>query len=292
MKLSPVLLDYLAANKKLSLPGIGTFYLEGSYDPDFDGKKPNTAHNISFRQEKVEKFDESVISFVAKETGKMTVLAESDLISQLDDVMHYLNTGKPYFFAGFGTLTRKQTGVFNFHPEKFTSLLEKKKEKEIPITEKNIVPQSYIDTSSTGRKSMKPALITIGLLLIAIAATVWFYLKNQETETQHVEEVTESAELAPGSTVVQTDSASTTTAPNTQQPSPPGTYTYVLETTKEPRASKRFNQLKSINWPVELEVVDSMNKRIVMKLPAAGADTSRIKDSLRVLSGKPVFIVR
>ncbi|ODT35557.1 MAG: hypothetical protein BGN92_00735 [Sphingobacteriales bacterium 41-5] len=288
VKLSPILSKFLAANKQLSLPGIGTFYSDGAYNIDGDEKKADILSNVTFKREKVTKADEELIDFITKETGKMRVLATSDLSSQLEDVSQYLNSGKPYFFTGIGTLTRKQNGDFDFHPQKYGSSAESKK--ETPITEKNYVPKSYIDGVPRSGKNIKPAIIIITLSLIAIAATVLFYLKSQEKQGENEEIVAEDAKVQPSTTL-----ADTATSVGKDRVSPPansasGVYTYVLEIAKEPRASKRFNQLKTINWPVELENVDSVNKRIVMKLNSP--DTTRMKDSLRILSGRKVWISR
>lgn len=291
MKLSPVLSRFLAANKQLSLPGIGTFYSEGAYSPDVDSKKPAMLNNVTFRQENVEKVDDGLIDFISKDTGKMKVLAESDLSSQLGDVLTFINTGKPYFFAGIGTLAKKQNGSFEFFPEKYSPVQEKKKERDVPITEKNFVPQSYIDNTKAHRRSARPAIIIIILSLIAIGATVWFYMKNQEPAVKEPETVASAdteQQVVTDSNITKRDSSITPVSTVTSA----NTYTYILEEAKEPRASKRFNQLKQINWPVELEVVDSTYKRIVMKLPRAGVDTARIKDSLRVLNGRRVFIAQ
>lgn len=291
MKLAPTLAKYLSANKQVSLPGLGTFSLQNAYDPDYDGKRPVATNSVSFVSEKIESADDDLIEYIAKETGKMKVLASSDLSSQLGDVITYLNSGKPYFFQGIGTLTRKVNGEYDFFPERFSMATDKKKEKEIPITEKNIVPQTYIDNTKVRSKSAKPAIIIITLSLIAIAATVWFYLKSTEDKTStSVEETTEEQASEPGTTQVPDTAAAKTNA--TANAPASNTYTYVLEVAKEPRASKRFSQLKTINWPVELEVVDSTTKRIIMKLPVAGNDSTRVKDSLSALSGRKVFIAR
>lgn len=286
MKLAPVLVKYLTENKTLSLPGIGTFTSESAYDPDYDGKKAAPANKITFNPEKVEAADAGLVDFIAKETGKMRVLASSDLSSQLEDAIQFIITGKPYFFPGIGTLTQKIDGSLDFSPEKYTQAHERKK--EIPITEKNTVPQTYIDGNNKKRGSLRPALTIITLALIAIAATVWFYMKNAEDQKAATQDITESDTSGVAITLPVDSNAlkSSATAPSGSAT----TYTYVLEVAKEPRASKRFNQLQTINWPVELEVIDSLHKRIVMKLPIAGSDSARIKDSLSVLSGRKVFI--
>ncbi|MGN7785185.1 hypothetical protein ACTJIJ_11685 [Niabella sp. 22666] len=289
MKLAPVLAQYLATHKVLSLPGLGTFHADNTYNPEVDySKKGASLLDISFEQTKVSQFDEALIDFVSQETGKMKVLAESDLQSQIEGATNFLNTGKPYFLAGIGTLTKKMDGSFEFHKEKFLHT-EKEKKKPVPITEKNSVPQSYIDESRKPRKT-KPAAIIAAICLVAVAAVIWFYTQNKEKNDGNIEEV-----VATGNSTA-TPSAGDNAAPVAPQPAavtpPSDSYKYVLEMAKQPRASKRFNQLKTIKWPIEMETADSVNYKLFIKLPIAGADTTRIKDSLSALSGRKVWIER
>jgi hypothetical protein len=295
VKLFPVLSKFLAANHHLSLPGIGTFYSESEHPDDLDGKRVVILNNVTFSQEKIDAFDEELIEFVSKETGKMKVLALSDLSSQLDDVRQFMNTGKPYFFTGIGTLAKKPDGNFEFFAGKYTHHTDRKKENEISGTGTDFAPHIYIDEPETERRKSTSVLIIIFIILIlgAIGAAAWYYLKNKEAVKNQTEDITTNTEnLSPSilekdsNTAVLPDTiANTNTPPNISD-----TYTYILETVTEPRATKRFNQLKNINWSVELEVIDSVNKRIVMKLPRADADTTRIIDSLSALSGRKVFI--
>ncbi len=289
MKLAPVLAQYLATHKVLSLPGLGTFHADNTYNPEVDySKKGSTLLDISFEQTKVPGLDEELVNFVSKETGKMKILAESDIRSQTEGVIDFLNTGKPYFLAGIGTLTKKMNGSFEFHKEKFVHT-EKEKKKPVPITEKNSVPQSYIDETRKPRKT-KPAAIIGGICLVAVAAVIWFYSQNKERNDGNIEEVTTSANSAA------TPPAGDSVAPATPKPATTATlsdsYRYVLEIAKQPRASKRFNQLKTINWPIEMETADSVSYKLFIKLPVANADTTRIKDSLSALSGRKVWIER
>jgi hypothetical protein len=287
MKLAPVLAQYLATHKVLSLPGLGTFHADNTYNPEVDySKKGASLLDISFEQTKVSQFDEALIDFVSQETGKMKVLAESDLQSQIEGATNFLNTGKPYFLAGIGTLTKKMDGSFEFHKEKFLHT-EKEKKKPVPITEKNSVPQSYIDESRKPRKT-KPAAIIGAICLVAVAAVIWFYSQNKEKNDGNIEEVitTSNSTATPSAG----DSASRTTPKPVAATPPSDGYKYILEITKQPRASKRFNQLKTIKWPIEMETADSVSYKLFIKLPAANADTTRIKDSLSALSGRKVWI--
>ncbi|SDD16216.1 hypothetical protein SAMN04487894_106229 [Niabella drilacis] len=286
VKLASLLAQYLLAHKQLSLPGLGVFYADNNGDPEYPA--------IRFEQQPVDGFDESIVDFVSSETGKMRVLAISDLNSQLEDAVRFLNTGKPYLFTGIGTLLKKADGSYDFVPN--TAPLPPRK-KDVPITERNTVPQSYIEEKPGNGRSKKPAIIIIVLAVIAIAATIWFYSKTGEPS--NVSEVSETTEPSP---VKNTPSPDTTGNQAPQQgntgnsgvapaaTATPGITTYVLEITKEPRASRRYNQLKKISWPVELEKVDSLQYAIIMRLNTALPDTAKVRDSLTAISGRKVTI--
>jgi hypothetical protein len=289
VKLAPVLVKYLAAHKQLDLPGLGSFYLENKYNSEEESKKNPDGSNITFEQKKIDKVDNNLIEFITKETGKMKVLAFSDLQSQLDDVIQFLNTGKPYTINGIGTLFQTQTGAFEFNSEN-NPVIEKRKEPQ--ITERNTVPQSYIDESYKKKRTNTPTIIILLLALIAIAATVWLYVRMVNTDKQRVVKETPNTTttvvpqpVAPkASDSIKHDTVPSQGALNVNY------YTYILETAIEPRATKRFLQLRKLNWPVELETSDSVTFKIIMKLPKAGSDSTKIKDSLRVLSGKNITI--
>lgn len=283
VKLAPILSKYLAENKQLNLPGIGSFFYETDSTLVDDGTNKESV-NIRYKNEKINIFDDDLIDYVSKETGKMKVLATSDLESQLEDVVQYLNTGKVYLLSGIGSLITKPDGTGLIFEAIKSGVSEKKKVQE--SIEKKIVPQAFIEEKISGKKKNHSALIIMFLALIAIGATIWFYVKNSEINPTEEDTQTESTVQKPASDKVKNDSATV----NKPAPNPSNTYTYVIETAINPRASKRFNQLKSLNWPVALETKDSVIYKIVMKLPVAGADTTRIKDSLFVLSGKRVII--
>lgn len=285
MKLSPILSRFLIENKKLGLPGIGTFYAEEATVSDPDNRKGSPAIEIRYKDEKVKVFSQELVDFVAKETGKMKVLAASDLASQLDDVIQYLNTGKIYLLQGIGSLiTKPDNSGYYFEPE--TSLTAAKK-KEPVVVEKAAIPQAYIDESPSSSKSKKQGIIIALLTLLAVAATVWFYLKKDNNDSGLTREETTSS-VTPA--IADTLKKEETKAPASATIGSTGFYRYILETTQQPRASKRFSQLKTFGWAVELETTDSVNYRIVMKLPAAGADTIKVKDSLSRLYGKKVSL--
>lgn len=291
MKLAPVLASFLAQNKKLNLKGLGTFSADTLYDPeDGHNKKGSQLLSIQFEQHKVSGFDDDLIDFVAKETGKMRVLAESDLSSQLEGVTDFLNTGKPYFINGIGSLTRKSDGSIEFHQEKFQHTEKKKPE---PLTEKNSIPSAY-ESGNGKRNKTRSALVILALCALAVVAAIWFYVKNSEKEQQSLEDVTAETpkDITADTRKIDTPFDTSKSEPKAVASVSSDYYKYILEITQQPRASKRYGQLKKINWPVEMETADSVNYTLFLKLPAANADTTRIKDSLSALSGKKVWIGR
>ena len=71
-----------------------------------------------------------------------------------------------------------------------------------------------------------------------------------------------------------------------------GTYKFVIErTANKGRALRRYNQLKEIGTTIKMDTKDSTSFSLYFVLPATPADTSRIKDSLRIWYGRrQVFV--
>lgn len=287
MKLSPQLSKYLNYNKSLSLPGLGVFTVAGNAAAPTDDSSTNMPYSIvNFEEKKVTGFDNNLVEFIAKETGRMKTLTASDLESQLQDVVLILNSGKPYFFPGIGTITKRPLqGSYDFVPDTAPPLKEKRK--EVTSNEKYKIPQAYIDNTKTRSKNKKSGIAILVVTLLAIAATLWFYLNSNSSADQETVHTADTAVNASSHIADSVISRPNTTVHTSAQNN---FYKYILEIAAKPRAERRFAQLKKIQWPVELETIDSTTFKIVMKLPAANADTTKIKDSLSVLSGRKVFI--
>lgn len=287
MRLAPLLIKYLTENKTLRLPGLGIFHADSTYDPDVDySKKGTSLLNISFEQATVTAFDSELIDFISQQTGKMRVLAESDLASELDAIITFLNTGKPYYIEGIGTITKRLDGTFEFHQAKHQ---HNERKKNIPITERHYIPQAYIDETRKTRNK-KPAIVIVILCLLAVAATVWFYLKSTEESRSNLEEASFNGKNTGDEVVTILPSQDSLVQSSTPAVATSQGYRFILEVAQEPRASKRYNQLKSLNWPVNIETKDSVNYKLYIEYQDTHIDTTRIKDSLSVLSGKKVWI--
>lgn len=117
MKISVLVAQYFYQNKRLNLPGIGTFYLDVAVDVQIiDKNSHDLLDHIHFAQKNIARPDEELIDFIRKHTGKIRPLAESDLETFVADGKLMLNIGKPFHIEGIGTLQKNREGVYEFTP--------------------------------------------------------------------------------------------------------------------------------------------------------------------------------
>jgi hypothetical protein len=117
LKISVLVAQYFYQNKRLNLPGIGTFYLDVAVDVQIiDKNSHDLLDHIHFAQKNITRPDEELIDFIRKHTGKIRPLAESDLETFVADGKLMLNIGKPFHIEGIGTLQKNREGVYEFTP--------------------------------------------------------------------------------------------------------------------------------------------------------------------------------
>jgi len=224
----------------------------------------------------------------------MKALAAADLASHLQLSEQFLNIGKPFAFEGIGIVAKGKNGELEFTP--ITVLTEKVKEYKTKETELSSLKEqtagdyeSFLSPSKSNFGWKKPV---VGFFLICgIGGTIWGgyeISKRSKPRKSNAIESSITATVLPfvdSSVVPEKDTITTisTTLPVDRN------YKYVLEVAKSKRAFKRYNQLKAIQWNVELETQDSVQYKLVMLLPAV-ADTSKTIDSLTVMTGKKVYI--
>lgn len=193
MKLAPVLSQFLYAHKKLVLVGMGTFLIDADQNAEECTRQNNS---ISFLNNPSLKDDDSLISFISSETGKMKALAASDLHTFLELSMQFLNIGKPFKLEGIGTLVKNKNGRLDFTPG--TAGNEKNKEHQ----NKELTATSYTEESFTGYTNLysksakkvfwkKPVLIC--LLIVSVGLAIWagnIVYKKSKTAASHETEKT------------------------------------------------------------------------------------------------------
>ena len=299
MKLAPLLAQFLYSHKRLDLPGIGTFLLETSLMEEADSKQGRSSRqaDITFESNPLLKEAPDLIQYISSQTGKIRALAAADLDSHLSLIQQFVNIGKPFLLEGIGSLVKIRSGEYAFSsgeilPEKMSTYTAR----EISAT--SSTSESFSDykkpmNTGTATNWRKPAVIL--LILAGIGLAVWggytvykrTTAKNRSAkkEDEVLTAKKDETVLVPGTTRQHIDTSSKTVSNTT-----PGNYRFVLETANAQRAFDRYARLKAFQWDVRMETKDSLTYQLFMILPASPADTSRMIDSLSMLSGRRVYI--
>jgi len=294
VKIPSLLAQYFYSNQRLELPGLGSFLLDASALSALQHSKLRTAvlEGVSFETNLSLKESPDLIAFIAEKTGKMMPLASADLESHLQLAQQFLNMGKPFSFEGIGILSRVKPGEYEFTPISVST--EKIKDfntTNIASTETKVEPasqyESFLSSAKTKFEWKKPVIGV--MLLCGVGLTIWGgYVISQKKNKAIVHTAAEKIipEVIAADSLQKADSiiplVQTTVAPETN-------YKYVLEIAKSKRAFKRYNQLKTIRWKVQMETEDSIQYKLYMLLPSM-ADTTRTIDSLTVMTGRKVYI--
>ncbi|RYG41068.1 MAG: hypothetical protein EOO01_25965 [Chitinophagaceae bacterium] len=294
VKIPSLLAEYFYSKQRLELPGIGIFTVDDSSLQSLQTTKQRTAvlEGTQFESKLSAKETPELISFIAEKTGKMKALASSDLSSHLELAMQFLNMGKPYLFEGIGILTKAKAGEFEFTPvavsmellrEHTTASVTTNASKE----EKPDKYDSFLTAPKTNFEWKKPVIA--GILLCGLGFAVWggyvISQKNKKNKPVSTEQMAAVMETLPVDTMAIKD---TVTQIDQATLRPDTAFKYVLEVAKSKRAFKRYNQLREINWKVQLETQDSVQYKLFMVLPSI--DTAKTMDSLTAMTGRRVYI--
>lgn len=284
MKLTSLLTQYLYANNRLDLPGIGTFLLDPAAMELLEGSKQRTQvpEGISFENNPSIKESPDLIAYISAQSGKMKALAMSDLDSHLELAQQFLNIGKPFTFDGIGTLVKVKVGEFRFTPIAFTTERTRSHSKETGRL--SAKEDSFLSPPKAKRTLQLPVVALLVICGLGLAIWGGYAISKKATaragETNETVLVKDSTQLPPADSV-KAQQAAQLSSPN---------YKYVLEVSKSKRAFKRYKQLKTNLWDVKLETADSIQYKLFLLLPAIASDSTRILDSLTAMTGRKVYI--
>ncbi|MBC7826847.1 MAG: hypothetical protein H7122_03805 [Chitinophagaceae bacterium] len=304
MKLTLLFAKFLYQHKQLNLPGIGVFSIDPSVTiPEITDKNSHElVQQIRFTQKSIAKPDEEFIEFIRTQTGKIRPLAESDLESFLSDGKILLNIGKPFHLEGIGTLQKSRAGAYEFYPglpllEKLENFLTEKETKA--SASKKGYEQEYNSSAKSGNSGR--AIWIVLAILVGLGAIIWggYSLYNNNTDNEGsraaganpVQPVIPAPDTAqsikPDSVITAPDSA---VPVNTALPAVK-TYKFIFRLASRNYVMKRYNDLKPANPNLYWDTKDSFRYRLYMAIPAAPADTSRIRDSLQLYYGTKKVII-
>jgi hypothetical protein len=291
LKLANVLAQYLYTNKRLDLPGIGTFFLDPSAIAQAENSKHRVAISDGIRFESNSSIQDAgdLINYISAKTGKMKSLAISDLESYLELAKQFLNIGKPFTFEGIGNLMKIKAGEFEFSPGSIaTEKLKEIPQKETAGSSKNNDEKYESFLSSPSKISYRKPVITL-LVLSGIGLAIWggyiISSRNQENDNSVIE--SNAKQTIPVTDTSQINKPAPDSIKKTE--ATPDKYKYVLEIANAKRAFKRYNVLKDNMWDVKMETSDSVRYKLFLLLPVR-SDTTKVLDSLTVLSGRKVYL--
>jgi hypothetical protein len=296
LKLAHLLAQYLYTNKRLDLPGIGTFLLDSSVVIESENSKHRSIlpEGISFESNSALKDAPELISYISAQSGRMKALAIADLESHLQQAQQFLNIGKPFAFDGIGSLIKLRNGEFEFIPAWINTekLKDNSNKEKHTLTHKETIEekyQSYLATPAPKNRMRKP-LVTL-LALAGIGFAIWggYTISNQdsETDTGLIEAGSEQIVPVPDtSQLYKTDTISYEKATIQSD-----NYKYVLEIANANRALKRFKQLQEteLTEVLGMETTDSVKYKLFVVYPVT-TDTSKTINYLTSFLGKKVYI--
>ena len=251
---------------------------------------------ISFQNNPSIQHAPELVDFISSQSGKMKVLAESDLESHLQMVHQFLNINKPFSLDGIGTLVKVRQGLCEFTPGHIISNKPKdnpEKEKQTLSRKENLDAkyQAYLATPVVKSRWTKPVVVLLILCGIGLAIWAGYSISTQQTEsaeaTMPVNNI-DHAKAPIDSTQVNKPSPGIIQKTNIA-----GNYKYVLEIAKANRAFNRLRTLKDskLSKVVQMETADSVQYKLFVLLPVT-RDTTRVIDSLTAFLGKKVYIER
>lgn len=313
MKVEPLIVRYLEHNKKVAIESIGHFVFDGTLNKssgESDSDCPFEEGSVSFTFDKNEKPDQGLIDFIVTESGKIRPLASSDLESFCMLGKQFLNIGKPMLIRGLGFLIKNQDGTYSFTqgeylPEKTEPSLSKQKQRIADEIrgDKN----SGMDFSSSKKKSqssVKWLPIMIIVLLLSMTGAVIYYFMNKEEGLTEVD-VPETVSDTPIKTnsalpIIDTTSHINSMDSNavskkedtTNMPNPHEFYVIVRSYSDLQSAQKGYSRLIVLPFARKIKLItsDSIQYRIAVPVNGLLSDSSRLRDSVKILFGKSGYV--
>ena len=292
MKIEQLIVQHLYNNKKVTLQDIGTFIIHADVpllaDNEKEGIMPE--NTVSFQFNKKAAQDDELIDFIVSQTRKIKPLATSDLESYSILAKQFLNIGKPFPIEGLGVLLKNQAGTYEFtqgiqvNPklEPASSQPREKASEEISFS-----------TTETPRKDNRKWVYIILLLLIIAAGAVIYYFLTQNNKDNSVEKIVHNN--ADSSQPVTNNIIQTVKPPVdsiAMQPKADSVHFAVVikEYPTKFAADRAFSKLTSYGHKVALQQVDSVNYKISMPFATGISDTTRARDSLKILFGGRPYV--
>lgn len=184
MKIEQLIVQYLYQEKKVTLEGIGSFYLSPEITISTSEEPVLLPENsIRFELNSKATADEGLIKFIVEKTRKIKPLAVSDLESFSILGKQFLNLGKPLMIKELGSLLKHQNNEYEFtQATNILSLQEtpsttSSPEKATTKTTKTTKQQNIDFSAPSPVASKKKIIIPIVVLVFVVAALILLFVK-------------------------------------------------------------------------------------------------------------------
>lgn len=290
MKIELLIAPYLLTYKTLSLQDIGTFHVTQDLvlptEQDKELMLPENAIRFDYNPRAGQ--DDAFIKYIMEQTRKIKPLATSDLESFTMLGKQFMNIGKPLILEGLGMLFKNQSGQYEFkqgisYHNPVDTQSPQLKEKETAEISFSTPPRKQ------GNKNWLAAII---VLVIAVALGLLFYSLRSKKNEQAEKPVVLQQETLP--------SKPDTLATALEQKKvdslasiPPKTDSFsfkvvIREYNNAAMAEKKQAQFKTYGYQLMQIKVDSTHYLLAMPFMNPLSDSTRIRDSLKILfGGKP-----
>lgn len=279
MKIEQIIVIHLNKNKKVTLQGIGTFYLNSASSSPADTNYISAPSQpvISFQYDANAPQDDSLIDTIVFYSKKLKPLSAADLDSFLNWQKQLLNIHMSFTLQDIGVLQKNLTGEIEFSPYQSSSVESatfSKKSKQ-----KNRF--SFPDFKTVSIKPVKKYLPIIVTILIACFCTwmIYLYFFNHTSGTNSIQTKPSVTQNTPSS-----NKNILPTAPSKQVMAENKNYVFRIvffQTKNKNEAIKTVNQIFGFGHSAVIYLRDSVYE-ISMPFNRPLTDTSKILDSLNM----------
>lgn len=295
MKIEQIIVQYLYANKQVTLQGIGKFRLNTQVSmpnvADKDFTMPENAIQFEYNLRTLE--DEGLIDFIVQHTRKIKPLASSDLDSYITLAKQFLNIGKPLVIEGIGTVQKNMLGEYEFIQGIFIPTKIEEAPKELREKKEELVSFE----SESRKKGNNNVAIAITLLVLAIAGTgIYYFIKKKHAQKEEVAVEQPAAALpAPITDTVKKDTIAKPVVDSNLLkasivPKDSSTFKIVLKTYPDSIAmSKAYKRLTSYGHTLVIIPEDGAYK-LAIPFTFPITDTARVRDSVRKFFGGNPYV--
>jgi hypothetical protein len=296
MKIEHLIVQYLYSNKQMVLPEIGSFKLADGVavptESDKDTVLPENA--IEFAADAKAPFDDGLIAYIMKNTGKIKPLATSDLESYVMLSKQFINIGKPLIIDGVGILQKIGNGQLTFTQAGATHVLNTEAPKQVIEKVKENI--DFAAKKSEGKNKMTWLVpLLISFLVIGAGLSAYFFIFKNKANNTTIAETTTANEPSTVGNATSSDTAilkkDTTVKPYVPNAADSNSFYIVIkEFPSYALAKQRVDKLVSFGNKVMVSTKDSVTYKMRMPFRVAITDTARVRDSLNKFFAAKTYI--